>query len=52
MSFGKKDKSKPTVKEQAAIDVKAETVEEVRYKQVKNFKIKYKLNDDGSFNNY
>ncbi|KAE9529517.1 hypothetical protein AGLY_011613 [Aphis glycines] len=52
MSFNKKDKSKPTVKEQAAVDVKAETVEEVRCKQVKNFKIKYKLNDNGTFNNY
>lgn len=29
MSFNKKDKSKPTVKEQAAVDVKAKTVDEV-----------------------
>jgi len=40
ISFSKKDKSKPAVKEQAAVDVKTETVEEVRYKQIKNFKIK------------
>jgi len=52
MNFNKKDKSKPTIKEQAAVDVKAKTVEEVSYKQVKNFKTKYKLNDDGTFNNY
>lgn len=31
ISFSKKDKSKPAVKEQAAVDVKTETVEEVRY---------------------
>ncbi|CAI6363274.1 unnamed protein product [Macrosiphum euphorbiae] len=36
ISFSKKDKSKPTVKETAAVDVKTETVEEVRYNQIKN----------------
>lgn len=30
ISFSKKDKSKPAVKEQAAADVKADTVQEVR----------------------
>lgn len=31
ISFSKKDKSKPAIKEQAATDVKTETVQEVRY---------------------
>lgn len=39
LSFSKKDKSKPTIKEAAAVDVKTETVEEVRYNQIKNVNI-------------
>lgn len=31
ISFSKKDKSKPAIKDQAADDVKTETVQEVRY---------------------
>lgn len=37
ISFSKKDKSKPTVKETSVADVKTETVEEVSYQQKKNY---------------
>lgn len=44
LSFTTKDKSKPTIKESAAVDVKTETVEEVRNNKIKNCKNKVDIN--------